>query len=103
MTPDAFRDWLLAEPDTLHVRLFPDAVVYTAVRRLLFHYTLILGEIGDVCSYDDRWCYPTEAAAVRAMEDWEPAAGGEPTGWHRHPKTGRRRIDGDPERESVAF
>ncbi len=33
------------------------------------------------------------------MVEWEGE--GEPTGWFRHPRTGRRRPDGDPEREYV--
>lgn len=42
--------------------------------------------------YEDRWCYHTMADAKAALENWDGT--GEPKGWHRHPKTGRR-VDDD--------
>lgn len=38
--------------------------------------------------YGDRWCYHTYEAAKAAYDAWDGT--GEPTGWHRHPKSGRR-------------
>lgn len=38
--------------------------------------------------YGDRWCYKTYQDAKNALESWDGT--GEPTGWHRHPDTGRR-------------
>lgn len=38
--------------------------------------------------YEDRWCYSSMEKALKAMEQWDGE--GEPTGWHRHPSTGRR-------------
>lgn len=35
------------------------------------------------------------------MLSWEPKAGTEPSGWFRHPPTGRRRPDGDPSKEYI--
>lgn len=49
--------------------------------------------------YEDVWCYPSVPAAIAAMEAWDGE--GEPTGWHRHPATGRRRPEGDPAKEYV--
>jgi hypothetical protein len=37
--------------------------------------------------------------AVRELNRWDGQ--GEPQDWFRHPKTGRRRPDGDPSREYV--
>ena len=37
--------------------------------------------------------------AVATLETWDGV--GEPTGWMRHPTTGRRRPDGDPSKEYV--
>jgi hypothetical protein len=39
--------------------------------------------------------------AVAALEAWDPALELEPCGWFRHPKSGRRRPDGDPEQEYI--
>ena len=49
--------------------------------------------------YEERWCYDTEAGAKAAFAAWNGE--GEPTGWHRHPATGRRRPGGDPAKEYV--
>lgn len=94
--------WVKAtDPDTtLEVRLLGDGT-YLAVRRLLFHYTLIYGVLGDQIGYEDRWCYPTAAAASAGMWGWTSYPEGEPAGWHRHPKSGRRRPDCDASREYV--
>lgn len=53
----------------------------------------------DSCWFDDEWCYHDHDAAWRAALEWNGS--GEPTGWVRHPSSGRRRPDGDAEREWV--
>jgi hypothetical protein len=57
------------------------------VQRLLFHWTLHV-DIDDI-GYADRYCYQTEEGALRALIQWDGE--GDPEGWHRHPKSGRRR------------
>jgi hypothetical protein len=59
----------------------------TAAIMPLLYTTAIVAGIND-CGYDDRWCYKTEKAAVDALNAWDGE--GEPTGWHRHPPSGRR-------------
>ena len=46
--------------------------------------------------YEERWCYHSQHLAQDAFEEWaENPEQKEPTGWHRHPSTGRRmREDG---------
>lgn len=53
-------------------------------------------------AYDDVYWYddPEEAVAAAMMMVLYPNE--EPTGWSRHPTTGRRRPDGDETREHVA-
>lgn len=68
---------------------------------LLFHWTVRVSEIGNRDTYLDRWCFATRELAETAVRNW--VYGIEPTGWHRHPATGRRRPDGDPTREYVNF
>lgn len=43
--------------------------------------------------HEDRWCYKTYAAAKAALDAWDGRDGTEPTGWHRHPTSGRRRDE----------
>lgn len=74
--------------------------LYAGVRPLVFHSVLIVGRIGDRFGYDDCFCYATEAKARAALAAWD--GHGEPAGWFRNPKTGRRRPDGDPMREYVS-
>lgn len=71
--------------------------------RLMFHWTVKRNEIGDFDSYIERWCYQTAPLGLAAILEWsERGFEGEPTGWHRHPETGRRRIDGDPATEYIS-
>lgn len=66
----------------------------------LFTHAIVVGKIGDLNSYDDRWCYHDSDSAKAALEAWDGS--GEPEGWHRHPLTGRRRENGDAEAEYLA-
>ncbi len=47
----------------------------------------------------DRWCYHDHDAAWRAVLGWNGK--GDPEGWYRHPRSGRRRHESDPDREYV--
>jgi hypothetical protein len=51
--------------------------------------------------FDDTWNYDaaTHRAGWRAALGWD--GHGEPEGWYRHPRSGRRRPGGDPEKEFV--
>lgn len=87
----AFLQWLSGQPNYSHVRPLPGKR-YAAVIQLMFTEAIIVGDIGNHDSYDDRWCYH-KGHAGEALEAWDGT--GEPKGWHRHPGTGRRRPDGD--------
>lgn len=50
-------------------------------------------------SYDDAWCYQTLQEAMDALAKWDGE--GEPEGWFRNPRTGRRREGGNPAREYI--
>jgi hypothetical protein len=96
-----FADYL-REPGTVAYVFRKGEDEWLSIERLLFHWTMKIGTVGDYAGYDDRYCYQDPvtalgAAAVWADRNWE----GEPIGWHRHPDSGRRREHGDPERETV--
>lgn len=74
--------------------------MYAALNQFMFTHAIIVGQIGDLTGYTDRWCYNTEAGARAALEAWDGT--GEPYGWHRHPDSGRRRPGGDATKEYVA-
>lgn len=67
----------------------------------IFNFRLAIGwtheeDIG----YDDFYCYLHEFQAVVAFLTWKGE--GDPViGWIRHGRSGRRRPDGDPDREYV--
>jgi len=93
------RDWVFAQdPATIECRIFEDGT-YAAIHRLMFHWTMVYGAVGDTIGYDDRWCYETLPGALEALANWDYPEQKEPEGWHRNPKTGRRRWGGNPELE----
>lgn len=60
---------------------------------------LCIGDRGGV-GFDDGYCYANPALALAAARVW--TGEGDPLdGWHRHLKTGRRRVNGDPNQEHV--
>lgn len=71
------------------------------VMPLLFTAALVTTPRGQDRYYTDRWCYTTVEKAALAGHAWDPAVDKEPSGWHRHPASGRRRPDGDPAQEHV--
>lgn len=72
-------------------------------RRLMFHWMMVRGDFGDLIGYFDRWCYATEELVREALAAFPltPSADYEPSGWHRHPPSGRRRTNGDPAQEYI--
>ncbi len=63
-----------------------------ATMNLAFTVAIVSGihELG----YEDRWCYHNYYDAQDALEEWaEHPEMKEPTGWHRHPSTGRRKRE----------
>ncbi len=51
--------------------------------------------------YEDCYCYDSLELAEQSMLEFNPEAEPEPTGWKRHPFSGRRREGGDPSKEIV--
>lgn len=68
------------------LKILPDGRLI-GVARLLFHWTLHV-DIDDF-GYEDRYCFATKELAMSALSEWNGAS--DPKGWHRHPKSGRRR------------
>jgi hypothetical protein len=107
---------LRAESTTVAVRVLDDGRIL-AIHRLIVPgscaLTITRPEDLELGVRSDYWEYadppdgpagglaPAPAAhrALAALERWD--GNGEPTGWTRHPATGRRRPDGDPDREHV--
>jgi hypothetical protein len=63
---------------------------------LLYTTAIVTGRWGNYHTTEDRWCFHDAEKALAALDSWERVRfEGEPTGWHRHPDTGRRvRDDG---------
>lgn len=56
---------------------------------------------GQFGGWDEQWDYEFPSSALGAMATWNPDRDPEPSGWIRHPASGRRRAHGDPARETV--
>jgi hypothetical protein len=83
--------------------VFPGDGRWVALAPMIYTTAILVGAIGDQSSYDDRWCYDSHATAIVGLALWiVRQCQGEPTGWSRHPASGRRREGGDPAREHVA-
>lgn len=71
-----------------------------AIAKFAFTYAII----SDVTEwgYGDRWCFETYAKARESLDEWKSRDGeGEPSLWHRHPSSGRRRPFGDASQEYI--
>jgi hypothetical protein len=66
----------------------------------IFGARLCVGSPDDLLFLDDVWCYDGFGSAYEAVCAWRGL--GEPQGWHRHPRTGRRRPEGDRQKEYVS-
>lgn len=64
---------------------------YTIAHKLIFHWTVKSGVVGDYFGYEDRFCFATEKIAIDAIKNWNNPKEDCPGQWHRHPKSGRRR------------
>src|SRR5206468_4243847 len=91
-----FLTWLKTECGYRDVRALRGHR-YVAILPMIYTHRLVVGKIGDEYGHDDGWCYSSYEKALDALNKWDGT--GEPTGWHRHPGTGRRRIEGDAESE----
>ena len=68
-----------------------------------FLYRLAIGRYVFWGSFDNIWYYQREEDAIIAMQTWNPDVEAEPSGWFRHPDTGRRRTNGDPAQEYIQW
>jgi len=96
-----FFEWLKT-PDggnCTEAKVIGDGLLYVAIKPLMFHWTMLIGEIGNIYCWENHYCYANRALAEKGIREWD--GNGEPTGWHRNPETGRRRVNGDPKTEYV--
>lgn len=101
---DKFIDWLKSQYKYALVIELIDDDRWVMVERLMYHYTIKWGVVGDFSNgYEDRWCIADKERAIKSFETWKQNNfEGEPTLWRRHPATGRRRNDdGDPDSEYI--
>lgn len=68
------------------MKQLPDGRV-CGVHRLMYHWTMHVN-IDDI-GWNDKYCFATRELAEKALLEW--TGEGDPTGWHRHLMTGRRR------------
>ena len=94
----AFLTWLVTDNGYANVKPIPGGR-WAATEQKMFTCAIITGRMGDRVGIDDHWCYATEREARVALDAWDGLD--EPTGWDRHPFSGRRisrtidEIDGD--------
>lgn len=76
----------LAEMGYREPRILPATGEQAALHQFMFTWAIL----SDFTShgYNERWCYASYEKAKQALLAWDGQ--GEPTGWHRHPATGRR-------------
>jgi len=84
ITPNELPQAIRQEYVTM--RNLPDGRL-CGIHRLMFHWTMHVDI--DFVGYAERYCYQSLEGALIALIQWNGS--GDPEGWHRHPKTGRRR------------
>lgn len=91
-----------AGADYLHIRLLPDGRAVYLMPHSFGGLRLNIGKPGERV-FTDEWHFQ----GAQWLEAWRAALGwdgeGEPEGWYRHPATGRRRENGDPNTGHVRF
>lgn len=103
--PDRTREKAVAELVSLYEKVvLVGENEFVAVGRLMFHYMMIRGDVGED-GYENRWCYgPDPGDVIAALVEWSLRDyEGEPIKWNRHPSSGRRRPDGDESKEYINF
>ena len=80
-------------------RFLPDGSVMAVASMLFGNGRLFMGVHQD--GHEDAYCYDSLALASKAMHEFDPVIDAEPSGWKRHPYTGRRRPGGDASQEYV--
>jgi hypothetical protein len=95
-----FMQWLKDDSGIINPRPIRK-YEWAGLFQYMFTCAIVTGRVGDKTSFEDRWCYHSKEAAMKAFIEWNGE--GEPNGWHRHPHTGRRRTDGDPATEYVSI
>lgn len=81
-TDEEFLDWL--RDDCHYIAPMQVGRHWVACEQLMFHGSLIGGDMGDVVSVRWRYCYPSVGDAFVAMHNWiEGGCKGEPAGWHK--------------------
>lgn len=95
-----YTDNQLTEMGFESVRLMPDGDL-VGVGRMTFNNGRLFAGIQD-SGYADCWCFDSYEKAWQAMWNWDLATMNEPTGWKRHPYSGRRREKGNPATEYIA-
>lgn len=97
----AVPEHLLAdEPNAYYAKDLPAGLALWVVPMVVT--TRIMIGVPGSGGVDDAWCYHTPGGAILAALAWDPETEKEPTGWHRHPHSGRRRTNGDPDQEYIA-
>lgn len=87
MTDDLFFKYLQEDCGYKDVKKMNENS-YVAISNMIYTAAIIVGHMGDMVSYYNRWCYHTYDSAKKALDAWDGT--GEPSGWHRHPASGRR-------------
>lgn len=89
-------DQLRQEPSYQHIEVKGEAGI-CCLHRFMYTWAILSGL--NNCGHEDRWCFHDYEKAKTAYDSWDGS--GEPTGWHRHPDSGRRRDNGDPATEYI--
>jgi hypothetical protein len=61
---------------------------WAGIQAKMYTHAVVTGQMGDTTGIADCWCYRSYADAKAALDGWNGQ--GEPTGWIRHPPSGRR-------------
>lgn len=89
------------DPFLLVRRVLPDGQVVRLHKMFGTNTRITLANDEDEVVYTQMYCYHNTPKAIEQANIWDGK--GDPEGWYRHINTGRRRPDGDPEKEYIDF
>lgn len=95
----SIKEYDKTDPYLLVKRILPDGRVVRLYQMLGQNTRIALSKNEDDDGFLQLYCYHNKQKAIEQANLWD--GNSDPDGWYKHINTGRRRPNGDPEKEYI--